>query len=139
MSETLGKFGHHPDPQIDAEVEIDKLTGLLSEAHAGLIRALDYRAATPEGLSIKRDIRNTLERTGRPAETWGAAAPPVTPLERCNFPIQIHELQTPCLLAKGHQSGHYGESEFYTREKKAVAEAIARDQEMMRIVLKAEL
>ena len=61
MSERLG---HHPDPEIDAEVEIERLTGLLSEAHAGLLRALDYRAATPEGLSIKYDVRDTLRRTG---------------------------------------------------------------------------
>lgn len=61
---TLGKFGHHPDPEIDAEVEIDRLTGNLAEAHAGLVRALDYRAATPEGLSIKHDVRDALRRTG---------------------------------------------------------------------------
>jgi hypothetical protein len=64
MSETLGRFGHHPDPEIDAGIEIDRLIGLLSEAHAGLLRALDYRAATPEGLAIKRDVRDTLRRTG---------------------------------------------------------------------------
>jgi hypothetical protein len=64
MSETPTKFGHHPDPLIDHEVEIDRLTGLLSEAHAGLLRALDYRAATPEGLAIRHDVRDTLRRTG---------------------------------------------------------------------------
>jgi hypothetical protein len=64
MSETLAKFGHHPDPTIDAEIEVDRLLGLLSEAHAGLVRALDYRAATPEGLAIKADVRDTLRRTG---------------------------------------------------------------------------
>lgn len=63
MTETLGKFGHHPDPQIDAEVEIERLQGLLCEAHAGLVRALDYRAATPNGLAIKYDVRDALRRT----------------------------------------------------------------------------
>jgi hypothetical protein len=29
-----------------------------------LLRALDYRAATPEGLSIKYDVRDALRRTG---------------------------------------------------------------------------
>lgn len=58
------KYGHHPDPQIDAEVEIGRLQGALCEAHGGLIRALDYRAATPEGLSIKYDVRDALKRTG---------------------------------------------------------------------------
>ena len=60
----LGKFGHHPEAEIDAEIEIERLTGQLAEAHAGLRRALDYRAATPEGLSIKFDVRDTLRRTG---------------------------------------------------------------------------
>lgn len=59
-----GKFGHHPDALIDAEVEIDRLLGLLREAHAGLCRALDYRAVTTEGLAIKADVRDTLHRTG---------------------------------------------------------------------------
>jgi len=62
--EKLGKFGHHPDPLIDAQVELDRTRGLLTEAHGGLIRALDYRAATPEGLSIKADVRDCLMRTG---------------------------------------------------------------------------
>ena len=62
--EKLGKFGHHPDPLIDAEVEIDRLSGLLCEAHNGLLRGLDYRAATPEGLSIKADLRDCLRQTG---------------------------------------------------------------------------
>lgn len=57
-------FGHHPDPAIDAEVELERLRGMLAEAHTGLLRALDYRAATPEGLAIKRDVRDALRRTG---------------------------------------------------------------------------
>lgn len=59
----LGQFGHHPDPQVDAEVEVGRLRGLLMEAHGGLLRALDYRAATPEGRSIKHDVRDALRRT----------------------------------------------------------------------------
>ena len=58
------KLGHHPDPLIDCQVEVDRLEGLLSDTHGGLLRALDYRAATPEGLAIKRDIRDALRRTG---------------------------------------------------------------------------
>jgi hypothetical protein len=60
----LGKFGHHPDQTIDAEVAISRLQGALSEAHGGLLRALDYRAVTPEGLAIKHDVRDALRRTG---------------------------------------------------------------------------
>ena len=64
MTENLGKFGHHPDETIDAEVEIEILQGRLSDAHTGLLRALDYRAATPEGLAIKGDVRRALEQSG---------------------------------------------------------------------------
>lgn len=64
MGATLGRFGHHPDAEIDADVEVERYRGLLSEAHAGLLRALDYRAATPEGLAIKYDVRDALRRTG---------------------------------------------------------------------------
>lgn len=63
-SQSLGRFGHHPDSQIDAEVEIERLRGLLWEAHAGLVRALDFRAGTPEGIQIKHDVRDALSRTG---------------------------------------------------------------------------
>ncbi len=64
MSEPLGKYGHHPDCEIDADIEVERLQGLLYEARAGLFRGLDYRAATPEGLSIKYDLRDALRRTG---------------------------------------------------------------------------
>jgi hypothetical protein len=64
LAEKLGKYGHHPDAGIDADVEVERLTGLLTEAHGGLLRALDYRAVTPEGLSIKADVRHALDRTG---------------------------------------------------------------------------
>lgn len=71
MSENLAKYGHHPDPQIDADVEVDRLNGLLAETHAGLIRALDFRTATPEGLAIKADVRYWLTETGCPPGNWG--------------------------------------------------------------------
>jgi hypothetical protein len=58
------RFGHHPDAGIDAEVECDRLAGLLAEAQAALVRALDFRAATPEGLAVKADVRDALRRTG---------------------------------------------------------------------------
>jgi hypothetical protein len=71
MKDELAKFGHHPDPLIDAEVEIDRMQGMLCEAHGGLVRALDYRAATPEGLAIKRDVRSALVRIGCTPGQWG--------------------------------------------------------------------
>ena len=54
----------HPDPLIAREVEMDYLQGLLSEARGALKRALDYKAATPDGLKIKKDIRSGLDRIG---------------------------------------------------------------------------
>ena len=62
--DTLGKFGHHPDALIDAQVELDRLEGLICEAHGGLLRALDFRTASLEGLAIKADVRDCLDRTG---------------------------------------------------------------------------
>lgn len=53
----------HPDPVIAAECEIDRLRGLLSDARGGLLRALEFNAATPHGLAIKHDIRSALERS----------------------------------------------------------------------------
>jgi len=59
-NEVLGKFGHHPDPVIDAEVEIDRISGNLTVAHAGLLRALDMNVVNPEGLAIKEQVRSAL-------------------------------------------------------------------------------
>lgn len=62
--EKLGKYGHHADPEIDADVEVERLRGMLCEAQAGLIRAQDFNAASPEGLQVKRDVRHMLYRIG---------------------------------------------------------------------------
>jgi hypothetical protein len=64
VTEKLGKFGHHPDEAIDSDIEVEILQGYLSNAHDGLKRALDYRAATPDGLCIKADVRRALETSG---------------------------------------------------------------------------
>lgn len=34
-TETLGKFGHHPDPAIDFEVEVDDLIGMAYNRRTG--------------------------------------------------------------------------------------------------------
>jgi len=60
-AEILGRFGHHPDPVIDAEVEIDRITGNLTVAHTGLLRALDMNVVSPAGLAIKEQIRSALK------------------------------------------------------------------------------
>jgi len=60
--EILGKYGHHPESEIDAEVEMGRLIGALTVAKAALLRGLDYRAATPEGLAIKSDLRYAIRQ-----------------------------------------------------------------------------
>ena len=54
----------HPDPVIAAECEIERLQGMLFDARCGLIRAMQFRAGTPQGVAIRRDVRSALERTG---------------------------------------------------------------------------
>lgn len=41
-----------------------ELRSQLADAQAGLLRALDFRTATPEGLAIKADVREALRRSG---------------------------------------------------------------------------
>lgn len=57
------QFNNHPDPLIDAQIEISYLEGLLQQARAGLVRALDLNVVTPNGLSVKDDVRTALEQT----------------------------------------------------------------------------
>lgn len=57
-------FEHHPDADIDARIEIERLQGCLATAHAGLRRALNFRGVTPESLAIKNDVRWALKESG---------------------------------------------------------------------------
>jgi hypothetical protein len=61
----------HPDPQIAREVAIEAYQGALTDAKIGLLRALDYRAVTPEGLAIKAAVQHALEAIQCPAQSWG--------------------------------------------------------------------
>jgi hypothetical protein len=63
QTETLGRYGHHPDQEIDTECEVDRLQGLLYEARAGLEVALGFNTCTPNGLYIKSEIRRIIEAT----------------------------------------------------------------------------
>jgi len=54
----------HPDKEIALEIEIEILQGQLATAHAGLLSALDYRSATPNGLAIKENVRWALRESG---------------------------------------------------------------------------
>lgn len=70
VAEKLGQFGHHPDQTIDAEVEVERLRGLLEEARCGLKVALNFQAAPPHGLAIKNEVRRVLVNVG-----WDETAP----------------------------------------------------------------
>lgn len=53
----------HPDPETAMGVAVDILLGAYVETRTALLRALDYQAITPNGLSIKNTVRATLDRT----------------------------------------------------------------------------
>lgn len=38
----LGKFGHHPDPVVDFEVEVDALTGMDHDVRVGVADADEF-------------------------------------------------------------------------------------------------
>lgn len=73
-----------PDEATAPEVVIDTLRGALATAIGGLRRALDFQAATPEGLAIKQDVRHALSnaeqalgrrRPGRPHQASPEGGP----------------------------------------------------------------
>lgn len=44
--------------------KLDQICKQLAEAHKGLLRALDFRTCTPEGLKIKEYVREQLRQSG---------------------------------------------------------------------------
>lgn len=36
MTDNLGRFGHHPDPAIDLEVEVEEIQSIVSDVKLGL-------------------------------------------------------------------------------------------------------
>jgi hypothetical protein len=56
MGESPGKFGHHPDPLIDAEVEVDRLKAIIAELVAAGENALHV-------LTPVRPVMDGLDRT----------------------------------------------------------------------------
>jgi len=62
--EKPGKFGHHPDETIDAEVEVERLVGQLTEAQTTLLMVLDLEAVTAPLLNIKEQARYVLKGMG---------------------------------------------------------------------------
>lgn len=54
----------HPDRELAREIVVETLMSQISEAHAGLLRALDFRTGSPDGVRIKDDVRDCLRRSG---------------------------------------------------------------------------
>lgn len=57
------QFGHDPDPAIDAQIEVKRLTGCLHIARAGLERVLEFRDLTANAISIKATARRSLDHS----------------------------------------------------------------------------
>lgn len=68
QTEILGKFGHHPDPAIDFEVEVTDLIGEAFEADQGMIerepvvarirKAMEFRVGgIPSAIAAKDTLR----------------------------------------------------------------------------------
>lgn len=86
MNEQLGRFGHHPDPATDFEVETDCLTGMAYNRRVGfdaepdleirLARALDFRVGgVPSCVAAKSDLRAIEAELRTPPAA--SAAPPL--------------------------------------------------------------
>jgi hypothetical protein len=65
VQEEVAKYGHHPDPLIDAEVELDRLEGVLSECWVVIESALTLRVVSPRGTWFKNNVRRLLQDHGR--------------------------------------------------------------------------
>lgn len=68
QTETLGKFGHHPDPAIDFEIEVGDLVAEAFNADHGMVerapvvarirKAMEFRVGgVPRAVSAKGDLR----------------------------------------------------------------------------------
>jgi hypothetical protein len=66
---------------------VPRLEARLTEAHGGLLRALDYRAATPNGLAIRDEVRAALRRSGFSGELGEMSAPP-----RAGVSVRVSEV-----------------------------------------------
>jgi hypothetical protein len=51
-AETLGRFGHHPDPAIDFEIEVDDLVGMEVNRTTGFDPEPDLDARTDRALKF---------------------------------------------------------------------------------------
>lgn len=80
-AESIGRFGHHPDPAIDFCIEVDALEGMAIDVRAGLddaeafkarlSRALEFRVGGDEGAVRAKDALRKLA-----AEAFAAESPP---------------------------------------------------------------
>lgn len=91
--ETLGRFGHHPDHTIDAEVEIDRLEGLIAEAravHKGTVRLEKEVQAVKENNSTVRWVE-WIEPFGPNNQPVYMAVPADTAIADAKYVASLHQ------------------------------------------------
>jgi hypothetical protein len=82
----LGRFGHHPDPVTDYEVEVDAIVGMEADVKAGLEKrehlasrvncALGFRVGGVESaISARKVLNEVAERLATPPSAEAAEAP----------------------------------------------------------------
>ena len=76
-TQTLGRFGHHPDPATDFEVEVESLDSIITDKERGLRageplplerirRAMEFRVGgVPTAISAKSVLRHIESRAER--------------------------------------------------------------------------
>lgn len=94
LNEPLGRFGHHPDEEIDWNIECEALENILSDlsmGHTGfgrdadyealgerLARFLDFATLDPHKLALKNALREHVRKLGfTMSPKWYAGAPVV--------------------------------------------------------------
>jgi hypothetical protein len=95
--EKLGRFGHHPDPAIDFEVEVETIQGLLYDATLGVTsldgisgiveridRAMEFRTGGDLGAVAAKQMLRGLEKEAKkyaaPAHVASEAQVPLPPV-----------------------------------------------------------
>lgn len=82
----MGTLRQHHDPVAEGETtDVERLSAQLAVAHAGLLRALDFRGVTGEALAIKNDVREALRRSGYEG-VFGTSPP--APSNRLEMPFR---------------------------------------------------
>jgi hypothetical protein len=65
MSETLGRFGHHPDPATDFEIEVDALMGMWINRKTGFDPEHDFAPRMEKAMQFRvGGVRSAISAKG---------------------------------------------------------------------------